>query len=63
MTGRENTLKDKTSMILGKDTSQMKLNDIIEELVKIIEDRCQNQWQKSWEMIVTASPGNRHTKG
>jgi hypothetical protein len=43
---RENTLKDKTSMILGKDTSQMKLNDIIEELVKIIEDRCQNQWQK-----------------
>ncbi|MGI8386383.1 hypothetical protein [Robertmurraya sp. P23] len=29
----------KTTIILGKDTSQMKLNDIIEELVYVIEQK------------------------
>ncbi|MED1466909.1 hypothetical protein [Bacillus salipaludis] len=36
---QEETLLYKTSMILNKDTSQMKLNDIIEELVRVIESR------------------------
>lgn len=34
---QEEILIYKTSSILKKDTSMMKLNDIIEELVKIIE--------------------------
>ncbi|MGS2778640.1 hypothetical protein ACVBAX_14830 [Robertmurraya sp. GLU-23] len=29
----------KTTIILGKDTSQMRLNDIIEELVYVIEQK------------------------
>ncbi len=37
MTEQEKKLLYKTSIILGKDTSQMKLNDIIEELVYVIE--------------------------
>lgn len=37
MSEKEKTLQYKTSIILKKDTSQMKLNDIIEELVTIIE--------------------------
>jgi hypothetical protein len=38
---KEITLIYKTSSILGKDTSQMKLNDIIDELVLVIEDNNQ----------------------
>ncbi|WP_223593815.1 hypothetical protein [Neobacillus bataviensis] len=34
---QEKNLLDKTSIILGKNTGMMKLNDIIEELVSIIE--------------------------
>jgi hypothetical protein len=37
MTEQEKKLLYKTSIILNKDTSQMRLNDIIEELVNIIE--------------------------
>ncbi|MED3562551.1 MULTISPECIES: hypothetical protein [Bacillus] len=37
MSEQEKILLDKTSMILKKDTSQMRLNDIIEELVQLIE--------------------------
>ena len=37
MTEQEKTLQYKTSIILKKDTSKMKLNDIIEELVNVIE--------------------------
>jgi hypothetical protein len=36
---REEILIYKTSNILRKDTSMMKLNDIIEELVRIIESK------------------------
>ena len=39
MTEQEKTLLYKTSIILGKDTSQMRLNDIIEELVNVIEQK------------------------
>lgn len=39
MTEQEKILCYKTSIILGKDTSQMKLNDIIEELVYVIEQK------------------------
>ncbi|MDP4125752.1 MAG: hypothetical protein Q8912_02255 [Bacillota bacterium] len=53
MSEHEEILMCKTSFILGKDTSQMKLNDIIEELVKVIEDNYQNQWLRNWEKIVT----------
>lgn len=44
MREQEKTLQCKTSIILGKDTSQMRLNDIIEELVNIIETEkiCKN---------------------
>lgn len=34
---QEKILQHKTSVILGKDTSSMPLNNIIEELVKVIE--------------------------
>lgn len=37
MTEQEKRLLYKTSIILNKDTSQMKLNEIIEELVYVIE--------------------------
>lgn len=37
MSEQEEILLHKTSSILRKDTSMMKLNDIIEELVNIIE--------------------------
>jgi hypothetical protein len=36
---QEEILIYKTSNILRKDTSMMKLNDIIEELVRIIESK------------------------
>lgn len=39
MTEQEKRLLYKTSIILGKDTSQMRLNDIIEELVNVIEQK------------------------
>ncbi|MFB3168532.1 hypothetical protein P5G62_015555 [Neobacillus sp. 179-C4.2 HS] len=37
MTEQEKLLLNKTSFILSKDTSQMKLNDIIDELIQVIE--------------------------
>jgi hypothetical protein len=37
MTEQEKLLHYKTSKILNKDTSQMRLNEIIEELVHMIE--------------------------
>lgn len=37
MTEQEKRLLYKTSIILGKDTSKMKLNDIIEGLVNVNE--------------------------
>ncbi|WP_423801880.1 hypothetical protein [Neobacillus sp. SAB-20_R2A] len=37
MSDQEEILLYKTSLILNKDTSMMRLNDIIEELVNIIE--------------------------
>nr|WP_263324359.1 hypothetical protein [Neobacillus sp. Marseille-Q6967] len=39
MSEKEEILLQKTSLILSKDTSQMKLNDIIEELVRVIESQ------------------------
>lgn len=39
MTEQEKKLLYKTSIILGKDTSRMRLNDIIEELVNVIEQK------------------------
>ncbi|MEH7249252.1 hypothetical protein V7114_21050 [Neobacillus niacini] len=39
MTEQEKLLIYKTSFILNKDTSQMKLNDIIEELIDVIESK------------------------
>lgn len=39
MSEQEEILIHKTSTILRKDTSMMKLNDIIEELVCIIEEK------------------------
>jgi hypothetical protein len=39
MTEQEKLLIYKTSFILNKDTSQMKLNDIIEELIHVIESK------------------------
>lgn len=39
MSEQEELLIYKTSFILKKDTSMMKLNDIIEELVYIIESK------------------------
>lgn len=39
MTEQEKKLCYQTTIILGKDTSQMKLNDIIEELVHVIEQK------------------------
>jgi hypothetical protein len=39
MSEKEIILMQKTSMILGKNTGHMKLNDIIEELVQIIETK------------------------
>lgn len=39
MTEQEKKLLYKTSIILNKDTSQMRLNDIIEELVYVIEKK------------------------
>jgi len=39
MTEQEKNLCNKTTIILGKDTSQMRLNDIIEELVYVIEQK------------------------
>lgn len=39
MTEQEKKLCNKTTIILGKDTSQMRLNDIIEELVNVIEQK------------------------
>ena len=42
MTDQEKTLLYKTSIILKKDTSRMNLNDIIDELVRVVES-------KKWE--------------
>ncbi|MEH7336704.1 hypothetical protein V7161_29240 [Neobacillus drentensis] len=42
MSEQEEILLYKTSNILKKDTSMMKLNDIIEELVQIIELNVKN---------------------
>ncbi|WP_302621318.1 hypothetical protein [Bacillus sp. FJAT-27225] len=39
MTEQEKVLIEKTSTILGRNTSSMKLNDIIEQLVRIIETK------------------------
>jgi len=39
---QEKTLLYKTSIILKKDTSRMNLNDIIDELVRVVES-------KKWE--------------
>jgi hypothetical protein len=39
MTEQEKLLIYKTSFILNKDTSHMKLNDIIEELIHVIESK------------------------
>ncbi|WP_272928180.1 hypothetical protein [Bacillus sp. USDA818B3_A] len=39
MNEQEEMLINKTSLILEKDTSKMSLNDIIEELVTIIEQK------------------------
>ncbi|WP_276569623.1 hypothetical protein [Cytobacillus firmus] len=39
MTEQEKRLLYKTSIILNKDTSQMRLNDIIEELVNAFEQK------------------------
>jgi hypothetical protein len=39
MTEQEKILCNKTTIILGKDTSQMRINDIIEELVYVIEQK------------------------
>jgi hypothetical protein len=40
---QESMLQYKTSTILEEDTSQMTLNDIIEELVHIIEKKLANE--------------------
>ncbi|MDN3016940.1 hypothetical protein PH210_12105 [Paenibacillus sp. BSR1-1] len=37
MNDQEKTLMYKTSIILGKETKMMKLNDIIDELIRLIE--------------------------
>ncbi|MGG1676208.1 hypothetical protein ACIFOT_10740 [Neobacillus sp. NRS-1170] len=37
MSEKEKRLQYKTSIILGKDTSQMTLNNIIEEMIHVIE--------------------------
>lgn len=37
MTDQERSLQTKTTIILGKDTSKMTLNDIIEGLVNVIQ--------------------------
>ena len=39
MSEQEETLICKTSIILGKDTRQMTLNDIIQELIHVIETK------------------------
>lgn len=39
MSEQEKKLLYKSSIILGKDTSQMRLNDIIDELVCVIESK------------------------
>jgi hypothetical protein len=39
MSDQEEVLLLKTSSILKKDTSMMKLNDIIQELVNVIESK------------------------
>ncbi|MEH7484171.1 hypothetical protein V7157_24495 [Neobacillus drentensis] len=39
MSDQEKILLYKTSIILRKDTSMMKLNDIIDELVRVIESK------------------------
>jgi hypothetical protein len=38
MTCKENDLVTRTTVILGKNTQKMKLVEVIEELVKLIED-------------------------
>jgi len=43
MSEKEEILLLKTSSILKKDTSMMKLNDIIEELVNIIETNSEDE--------------------
>ncbi|MDQ1005319.1 hypothetical protein QFZ28_005897 [Neobacillus niacini] len=39
MSDQEKKLQYKSSIILGKDTSQMRLNDIIEELICVFESK------------------------
>ncbi|WP_269320306.1 MULTISPECIES: hypothetical protein [unclassified Bacillus (in: firmicutes)] len=41
MTEQEKVLVEKTSAILGRNTSSMRLNDIIEQLVQVIEEKKQ----------------------
>lgn len=60
MTEQEKRLLYKTSIILGKDTSQMRLNDIVEELVNVIEQNDKKQTVNQIELnvaqnIVTSS--------
>ena len=43
MSDQEKILMYKTSNILKKDTSMMKLNDIIDELVRVIESRTKDE--------------------
>ncbi|WP_274521044.1 hypothetical protein [Neobacillus niacini] len=43
MSDQEKNLMYKTSNILKKDTSMMKLNDIIEELVRVIESKTKDE--------------------
>jgi len=47
MSDQEKILMYKTSNILKKDTSMMKLNDIIDELVRVIESRTKDEWLDS----------------
>jgi hypothetical protein len=47
MSDQEEVLLLKTSSILKKDTSMMKLNDIIQELVNVIESKSEVD-KKNW---------------
>lgn len=51
MTEQEKKLLYKTSIILNKDTRHMRLNDIIEELVNVIEQSSEN---KTEDLITSA---------
>lgn len=53
MSEQEEMLIYKTTNILKKDTSMMKLNDIIEELVCIIESKNEVEWKNPSENYVS----------